>query len=97
MSHSKTPLTDSKVFSFYDAGLPSIVKASDCRAIEERLNACVEALEEILKGNPAPSLFREETDYKGAVIHMQFAKMKACEAIAGARRPLFSGAVDRPR
>ena len=94
MSQSKTPLTNSKSFAAERINgdgvyvLTEVVRASDCRAIEERLNAAVEALEEILKGNPAPSLFREETDYKGAVIHMQFAKMKACEALAGARRPL---------
>lgn len=49
MIASKTPLTDSK--AWHEGVLPhpcnmELVKASDCRAIEYRLNECVDALKD---------------------------------------------------
>ena len=81
MSASETPLTDSKTgypdcygkFSRHVWG--NYVEASDCRAIERRLNACVDALEDLLE----PPAFRHE---------VFAAEQKANEAIANARKPL---------
>ena len=73
MSASETPLSDSsRAVDYYGI---EVVKLSDCRAIERRLNACVDALEDLLE----PPAFRHE---------VFAAEQKANEAIANARKPL---------
>ena len=78
MSASETPLTDSIGFvEIYDAnGQPyhaDLVPADNCRAIERRLNAAVEALEDLLDGTGDMTAERIEA---------------AREAIANASKPL---------
>jgi len=77
MSAPETPLTDAIGFvEIYDAnGQPyhaDLVPASDCRAIERRLNDTVAMLEKLLFWFPTASVVRAEVE----------------EAIANARKPL---------
>lgn len=77
MSQSNTPLTDAAK-RFYGLW----VSEDDCRAIEERLNACVEALEEMASAER--DLLSERIPPPGRVLRL----LKSEEAIAGARRPI---------
>lgn len=71
MSASKTPLTDGNIITMMRC---EMVHAKDCRAIELRLNECVEALEGIIN----PKTFWEAKE----------ANRKIKQAIANARKPL---------
>ena len=75
MSASDTPLTDSKAWSESGKDDDQIIMASDCRAIELRLNAAVEVLEQINHALEMRGGFPTST----ALIK---------EAIANARKPL---------
>jgi hypothetical protein len=95
MSASKTPLTDAKTYDVevkrgdallcreqYPCGSGDHVSASDCRAIEQRLNECVEALEAITKSERA--YLNGEIPPHGRLERCN----KAEKAIANARKPL---------
>lgn len=88
----KTPLTDSALR--IDRYGMEYVAVSDCRAIEERLNACVEALEfyaDKRKYEGPNSVADPDEECVAGYYRLDVTRdhgVKAKRAIAGARRPL---------